>query len=365
MVQPVRLVLGISALLSIASLTTAARAEPVPSSCRTGLVLGVAEADAQDVVVAVCSAAKARRMQGLVRVSVLAAGDRVRIGVAHLTDTTRDERTVHAEGANIAAAINIAPGLLDPLDSTSTPYDGGPASPAPAPAPARALGPAAAPAPPPASAPPSPPPSSPSSSSSSTSPSTAAADSDGPDPKDRATSALEAKAGPPAAMLGVHGSSGVAGGATGFGGGASIGVDHRSAQGFIDYSNSSASATKVLEHELLTIGARLKLSQSSAFKPVIGGGWSYVDYKTKSGATRTSGQGIGVFGEIGAIYALQKHQLMALARWNIGLYDEQRYTETTYTTGDGQTYPTTMSSGGRDALSSSFAFLAGYGYVFR
>jgi hypothetical protein len=116
---------------------------------------------------------------------------------------------------------------------------------------------------------------------------------------------------------------------------------------------------------MLTIGARLKLSQSS-FKPVIGGGWSYVDYDRGEGIGRTRGDGIGVFGEAGAIYAIEKHQILALARWNLGLYQETTARPYSYTTYDGRQVDNTIeTSGSGGSLTSSFAFLAGYGYVFR
>jgi hypothetical protein len=189
---------------------------------------------------------------------------------------------------------------------------------------------------------------------------------DPPPTQERPKSALETKAGPPAAWIGVHGSSGVAAGGAGLGGGAAIGVDHRSAQGFIDYSNSSGSPRgEKFEHQLLTIGARLKLSQA-ALQPVIGGGWSYVDYARGEGVGSTTGRGIGVFGEVGAIYAIQKHQILGLARWNLGLFEERTTRQYSYTSYDGQRVDTTTSSsGGSGSIASSFAFMAGYGYVFR
>jgi hypothetical protein len=336
MVQPIRLVLGFSALLSIVTGSGRAAADPLPASCRTGLVLGVSEQDAADVVGAVCNAATRRGTTGMVRVSVLAAGDKIRVGVARLADTKEPEQTAHAEAANIPEAIRIGPTVLGALDAPAQP-----AAPPPPRASASASASAPAPGPPPVHIePPSDP------------------------PTKEQPSALETKAGPPAALLGVHGSSGVAGGGAGFGGGASIGVDHRSAQGFIDYSNSSASPSGRFSHHLATIGARLKLSQSS-FQPVIGGGWSYVDYEHTAGERRTKGEGIGVFGELGAIYAMGNHQLMGLVRCNIGLYQETRTEPASYTRYDGERINTYETRSGGGSLSSSFAFLAGYAYAFR
>jgi hypothetical protein len=166
--------------------------------------------------------------------------------------------------------------------------------------------------------------------------------------------------------LGVHGSSGVAAGGSGIGGGGAIGVDHRSVQGFIDYSNSSSSTNRAkFEHQLATIGARLKLSRR-AIKPVIGGGWSYVDYDRAEAAGRTEGQGIGVFGETGAIWEIGRHQIMALARANIGIFEEKTTRPYSYTGYDGQRVDSFETASGRGgALSPTLAFLAGYAYVFR
>lgn len=350
MVQPVRLVLGFSVLVSVAGVATPARAEPVPTACRTGLVLGVSDEDARDVVTAVCGAARKRLTAGVVRVSVLAAGTRVRVGVARLVDTQESEQTAHAEAANVAEAIRIAPAILEALEATSTraPAPPPPPTPHPPPFPAAEAVPSSSPPPPR----PSP-----------ETPERIPVAKEEP-AKEQPASALETKAGPPAAWVGVHGSSALAGGGAGFGGGGAIGVDHRSAQGFLDYSNSSGSpSSDEMRHSLLTIGARLKLSQA-ALKPVIGGGWSYIDYDRSHGTSRTRGEGIGVFAEAGVIYAIEHHQILALARWNLGLYEERATSPYSYTGYDGTRYDTQSTRTG-DGLSSSFAFLAGYGYVFR
>ena len=333
MVQPVRF--AFIAFIAISTVASKASAEPLSPSCRTGLVLGVSDEEANDVVGAVCNAAKRRGTTGMVRVSVLAAGPKFRVGVARLVDTKDVEQTAHAEAATIAEATRIAPTVLEALDAPT---------PAVAPTPVHAPAPASAPE---------------------GMESVVRVEPIPPPTQEQPKSALETKAGPPAAWLGVHGSSGIAGGGAGLGGGAAIGVDHRSAQGFIDYSNSSGSPKgENFQHQMLTIGARLKLSQA-ALKPVIGGGWSYVDYERGEGIGKTSGQGIGVFGEAGVIYALQKHQILAVARWNIGLFEERTTRPYSYTTYDGRQVDSVTTSSGSGGLSSSFALMAGYGYVFR
>ena len=373
MVQPVRLVLSFATVLSIGAVATHAHAEPLAPACRMGLVLGVSDQDASDVVMSVCNAAKRRGTTGVVRVSVLSAGDRIRVGVARLADTTEPEQTAHAEAANIAQAIRIAPTVLEAIDPTTKP----PTAPAPppatsAPASVRAL------APTPSSSPsaspsasssptPSPAPFSPApdndTSAESTQPS---APSRSPAPKEESSSAtpFEEKAGPPTVFVGAHGSSGVAGGAAGFGAGAAVGFDHRSVQAFIDYSNSSGSTNNQFSHHLATIGGRLKLSRS-AFKPVIGGGWSYASYEAAEGAVLTKGDGIGIFAETGAIHAIGNHQIFGLARVNLGLYEERTIRAFTSTTYDGRQYNAMDTRTQDGPFATSFAFLAGYGYVFR
>lgn len=314
-------------LLAILAGSSTAGAEPLPSSCRTGLVLGVAESEANDVVASVCSAAKRRGTSGAVRVSVLSANDRVRVGIARQIDTTEMERAAHVDAGNIAEALRFAPSLVESVDPN---------------APAAPLASASAPAPP-------------------NDPT-----SDDPAPKDQPPKVVETKAGPPAAWIGAHGSSGVAAGGSGLGGGAAVGIDHRNAQGFIDYSNSSASTNNgKFEHQLAAIGARLKLSRRP-IKPVIGGGWSYVDYDRGDGAGRTQGQGIGVFGETGVLWEIGKHQIMAIARANIGIYEEKTTRPYSYTGINGQRVDTFETSSGRSgALTPTLAFMAGYAYVFR
>lgn len=323
MVQPVRLVLGFSTILSIVVGTTRAGAEPLAPACRMGLVLGVSDQDAGDVVAAVCNAAKKRGTAGVVRVSVLAAGNRVRVGVARLADTAEPEQSAHAEAADVGQAIRIAPSVLEALDPKSMP-------------------------PPPPSPPPPP----------------LEVEAEPPPPKEQSTTPFEAKAGPPAPWIGVHGSSGVAGGGSGFGAGGAVGFDHRSVQAFIDYSNSSGSADGKFSHHLATIGGRLKLSQSS-FQPVIGGGWSYVDYERGQGIGKTAGQGIGIFAEAGAMVAMGKHRIIGLARLNLGLYEERTTQQYSYATYNGDPQLSTYESRSGDSPVATFAFLGGYAYVFR
>lgn len=170
------------------------------------------------------------------------------------------------------------------------------------------------------------------------------------------------KAGPRAAMLGVHGAATfLSNGASAAGGGASLGVDQRSVQGFLDFVVAHAPLGRGSVDDLvLTMGARVKLAQSSVV-PVLGGGWSYSSHEATDGSRSVKGKGLGVFGELGLLVPIERHQLSALARLNLGLY---RDVETEVFTADGNTYRRPTSYGG-SSFAPSYALLAGYGYVFR
>lgn len=330
MVQPVRLVVGISTLLSLTALGARAAADPIPSTCRTGLVLGVSDQDAEDITASICAAAKKRNVPGLLRVSIVRAGDRdrLRIAIARQVDTSREERTTNVIVDDVSSAVSTAPSVVDSLVG-------------PPPQPQR-------PQPPQAAPPPSPP------------PSVAAPRIEEPQPeeKDLAPSPAAPKPSALTTMIGVHGTSAFAGGEAGFGGGGSLGIDSRGAQGFVEYGVTRGD----LDYAAFGLGARLKIGKS-ALQPVIGGGWSFVDWETTKRDERHKGKGIGAFGEGGILYSIANHQLMALARLNFGLYREEA--TRLATNADGVQYRTTIYSGSSSSITSTFSLLAGYAYVFR
>ena len=310
-------------LLTCWSVGRAASADPLPSTCRGGLVVGVSDADAQDVVAAVCSAVHTRNVSGVVRVSVVGANPRVRVGVARLVDTSTPEDNVSYEAADVAGAVRMAPAIVDSFAVASAP-----------------------PAPPSSSAP--------------SAVQTTKVVEIGPE-EDRppATPSSELATKPPtkaAGMVGVHAAAVVAG-VPAVGGGGSVGIDHRTVQGFADATyGATAIGGKDAKVTALTMGARVKLSHGHKVTPVIGGGWSYLDYTARTESNSTvHGDGIGIFGESGVLVEIApEHQVFALGRLNLGLYRE--------------TTPSAMSSfGDRNGSESTWttALLAGYAYVFR
>src|SRR6185295_4898181 len=129
MVQPLRALIVLATLLGCWSVARTATADPLPSTCRAGLVVGVSEAEGQDVIAAVCAAVRARNVSGVVRVTVVGASPRVRVVVARLVDTSTPEDTVSFEAKDVASAVRMSPAIVDSFAIASAP------APAPAPAP--------------------------------------------------------------------------------------------------------------------------------------------------------------------------------------------------------------------------------------
>lgn len=317
MVQPLLRRLTGAVLFAVASSSSAAAAgaEELPAGCRGGLVVGLPDADGQDIVAAVCDASRATGARGLVRVSVV-GGARVRVVAARSIDARGREDVARIEVASVDDAIAAAPALVASLDRRSEP---GPPSPATKTTIAART-------------------------------TTAASSSEADAPP------LQTKAGPPAAMVGVHaGTAFAARGASALGGGASLGVDHRSAEGFVDflYANG-ALGRRSLEALALAMGARVKLAPRAFAVPVLGGGWSYTAYDAREAPLTRKAAGIGVFGEVGLILPRGRHRVTAVGRLNLGMYGER-------VTDEEHGY----SAGGRGALTPSYALLVGYAYVFR
>lgn len=111
---------------------------------------------------------------------------------------------------------------------------------------------------------------------------------------------------------------------------------------------------------VLTMGAQLALARAKVV-PSVGGGWSYTDHEARLGTEVLKGAGIGVFGELGLLVPIERHQLGVLARMNLGFYKD---VESDLVSSNGYTCRRPARTGG-DMFTPSYALLGGYTYVFR
>jgi hypothetical protein len=155
-------------------------------------------------------------------------------------------------------------------------------------------------------------------------------------------------------MISVHGATAYAGGEAGFGGGGSLGLDGKAAQGYAEYSAARGDLT----WDNGVLGARLKIGRN-ALQGIVGGGASWVKWSTHASGENRSGVGMGVVGEGGILYGMGSHQLIVVGRAMLGLYEPT--VDRKYTGYDGTSY----SYPAKDGSPWTFSALAGYGYVFR
>src|SRR5262245_16749782 len=102
--------LRFTGLVLVGSLLSSGTAHAdAPLQCVTGLVLGVQESSASDVVAAVCRSARAAEFAGMLRVSVVLVENKIAITATRVDTSSGFEQSARLDASSIEQAVHEAP----------------------------------------------------------------------------------------------------------------------------------------------------------------------------------------------------------------------------------------------------------------